>query len=66
MKIINYSKLTVPELGEDDEIEDFTFERAGNNHWKFQHRNKLDNELEELELRLKAKRHYMIGQLFSF
>ncbi|CAI2363997.1 unnamed protein product [Moneuplotes crassus] len=61
VRIINYSQITIPELSEDEEIGEYALVRDGNNKWKFGRRNDSDNDLVELNLRLKAKQHYMIS-----
>ena len=64
VQIINYQKLKVPERDKDEPIENYSLERNGRGKWIFQHKHDSDNDLEELEIRLKVKKHYMIRKYF--
>lgn len=65
VNIISYTKLLIPERG-DEPLENFRLVQIKNGVWEFQHKNKADNELEELELRLKAKKLYIIGRFIRY
>ena len=60
MKIINYHKLLVPKIT-DEPHEEFKLIQKDKETWEFQHKNAFEDKIEEINLRLKARKFYMIG-----
>ena len=66
VKIINYRKILIPHLAKDDSQEDFKLIQRDKETWEFQHRHKFDDKIEEIEIRLKAHKLYMLGKFTYF